>query len=66
MIASVLSSDLTNPMNADSMLILLKAGKVFLDGPTSNALSEESISLLFDTRILVDRDAAGFFHSRIA
>ncbi len=53
-------------MNADSMLILLKAGKVFLDGPTSNALSEESISLLFDTRILVDRDAAGFFHSRIA
>ena len=46
--------------------VLLKAGKVFLDGPTSNALSEESISMLFDTHILVDRDAAGFFHSRIA
>ena len=46
--------------------VLLKAGKVFLDGPTSHALSGESISLLFDTRIFVERDAAGFFHARIA
>lgn len=46
--------------------VLLKAGKVFLDGPTSSALSGESISLLFDTLVVVDRDAAGFFHSRIA
>lgn len=46
--------------------ILLKAGKVFLDGPTSYALRGESVSSLFDTRVLVDRDAAGLFHSRIA
>lgn len=46
--------------------ILLKAGKVFLDSPTSIALGEKSISSLFDTRILVDRDAEGFYHSRLA
>ena len=45
--------------------VLLKAGEIFQDGPTCHALSGESISLLFDTRIVVDRDAAGFFHSRI-
>ena len=46
--------------------ILLKAGKVFSDRPTSIAINEESISSLFGTRILVDRDAAGFYHSRLA
>ena len=46
--------------------ILLKAGKVFSDCPTSIAIDEESISSLFGTRILVDRDEAGFYHSRLA
>ena len=46
--------------------ILLKAGRVFSDCPTSTALGEESISSLFETPILVDRDAAGFYHSRLA
>lgn len=46
--------------------ILLKAGKVFSDSPTNIAICEEAISSLFDTRILVDRNAAGFYHSRLA
>ena len=46
--------------------ILLKAGKVFSDCPTSIAINEETISSLFGTHILVDRDAAGFYHSRLA
>ena len=46
--------------------ILLKAGKVFSDCPTSIALSEESISSLFGRRIRVDRDGSGFYHSRLA
>lgn len=45
--------------------ILLKSGEVFLDTKTHVALSEESISSLFDAAIRVDRDASGYFHSRI-
>ncbi len=45
--------------------ILLKAGKVFLDSRTKEALSEDAITALFDTPIRIDRDAGGFFHSRI-
>jgi iron complex transport system ATP-binding protein len=45
--------------------ILLKAGKVFRDARTNEALSEDSISALFDTTIQIDRDAEGFFHPRI-
>ena len=46
--------------------ILLKAGKVYSDCPTSIAINEERISSLFGTHILVDRDSAGFYHSRLA
>ena len=45
--------------------ILLKAGKVFRDSRTNEALSEDAITALFDTPIRIDRDAAGFFHPRI-
>ncbi len=45
--------------------ILLKAGEVFLDAQTHLALSEESISSLFDAPIRIDQDASGYFHSRI-
>ncbi|HUP82180.1 MAG TPA: AAA family ATPase, partial [Pirellula sp.] len=46
--------------------ILLKTGKVFLDCPTNIAICEESVSSLFGTRIRVDRDGSGFYHSRLA
>jgi len=45
--------------------ILLKSGKVFIDTQTHLALSNESISNLFETQIEVKRDTAGFFHSRL-
>ncbi len=45
--------------------ILLKAGRVFFDGPTRNALSEQSLTALFDKRIQIDQDGAGFFHARL-
>ena len=44
--------------------ILLKSGKVFIDTQTHLALSNESISNLFETQIKVERDPSGFFHSR--
>lgn len=45
--------------------ILLKAGEVFRDTQTHLALSEASITSLFDAPIRIDRDASGYFHSRI-
>lgn len=45
--------------------ILLKAGQVFLDSQTHFTLSEDFISTLFDAPICIDRDASGYFHSRI-
>jgi iron complex transport system ATP-binding protein len=45
--------------------ILLKAGEVFLDTQTHLALSEDSISALFEAPIRIDLDASGYFHSRI-
>lgn len=45
--------------------ILLKAGKVFVDTHTSKALSNESISRLFDAKIQVERNAAGFYNTKL-
>jgi len=45
--------------------ILLKSGKVFIDTQTHLALSDESISNLFETQIHVDSDPSGFFHTRL-
>ena len=46
--------------------ILLKAGKVFLDGPTSLVICEDQIKALFDASIRIGRDPSGFYYSRIA
>ncbi len=45
--------------------ILLKAGRLHSDTSTIVALRSESVSALFGSRICVDRDSAGFFHSRV-
>ena len=45
--------------------ILLKAGKVFVDTHTSTALNNESISKLFEAKIQVERNAAGFYNSKL-
>lgn len=44
--------------------ILLKSGSVFLDGQTAETLRPEVISSLFDRRIQVERDTAGFYFAR--
>ena len=45
--------------------ILLKGGKLFRDGETQAALTEELISELFDTPIRMDRNPQGYFQSWI-
>ncbi len=45
--------------------ILLKAGRIFFDGSTRIALSEKSLTALFNKRIQIDQDGAGFFHARL-
>ncbi len=45
--------------------VLLKSGKVFIDTQTHLALSNESISNLFDAHIEVQHDSVGFFHARL-
>ncbi len=43
--------------------ILLKAGRVFFDGPTAEALDEVNITSLFDAKVRIERDADGYFHA---
>ena len=47
-------------------IILLKEGKVFLDRATEEALSEDSVSSLFDAKIKIDCNEHGYYSSRLS
>lgn len=47
-------------------VILLKAGRVFLDGPKQTVLTTPQLSALYEAPIQVQRDAAGYYTATVA
>ena len=43
--------------------ILLKAGRIFFDGQTDQAIGDATLTSLFDAKVRIERDADGYFHA---
>jgi iron complex transport system ATP-binding protein len=47
-------------------VVLLRRGKILVDGPKAQVLRDEHMSALFDAPIAVEADAAGYYYARPA